>query len=63
MIFKVISSSFAYVLSSVSEGFPKSVIESIATETPVIVTDIGECKRLARGGVIVDAGHDRLLKQ
>ena len=63
-ILRLFQDSFAYVLSSVSEGFPKSVIESIATETPVIVTDIGECKRLARGvGLVVDAGSSNSLAE
>lgn len=49
--------SYGFVMSSVSEGLPKSLLEAIACETPVIVTDVGECKYIAEGvGLVSRAG-------
>lgn len=50
--------SFALVLSSVSEGFPKVLIESIASGTPIITTDVGACCEIAEGVGIVAKTND-----
>lgn len=49
-----LNSSRALVMSSVAEGFPKAMIEAIACSTPVVVTDVGECKYIAQDvGIVV----------
>jgi len=44
-----------FLLSSKSEGFPKVILESIATGTPIVVTNIGSCAQIANltGGEVV----------
>jgi len=52
---KLLNESEVYILSSISEGFPKTIIESIACGTPMIVTNIGECGNIAQNvGEIVE---------
>ena len=38
-----------FVLSSVTEGMPKALIEALATNTPAVVTDVGSCKAISKG--------------
>ena len=40
-----------FALSSISEGFPFSVIEAMACERPVVATDVGGVKEALVGGV------------
>jgi glycosyltransferase involved in cell wall biosynthesis len=40
-----------FVLPSLSEAFPRSVIEAMGVEKPVIVTDVGGCSEAVEGGV------------
>jgi len=47
-----LNSSRLYLMSSVTEGFPKAVIEAMACGTPVVVTNVGSCAEIAR-----DAGR------
>ena len=52
-IAKLINQSYAFLMSSKSEGMPKSLMESIACGTPVITTDVGDCKYIAKSCGIV----------
>tara|TARA_B100001093_G_C26724111_1_gene969141 strand:- start:36 stop:1133 length:1098 start_codon:yes stop_codon:yes gene_type:complete len=38
-----------FVLSSVTEGMPKALIEALATNTPAVVTNVGSCKSITKG--------------
>ena len=54
--------SFAFILSSVTEGFPKVIIESMATGTPVISTDVGNVADVVRdAGLIVPSKDTEAL--
>lgn len=53
-IIELMSTSLAFVMSSVSEGLPKALIEAIACATPVVVTDAGDCSYIAKDvGIVV----------
>lgn len=52
------------VLSSISEGFSNAIIEYMAAELPVVVTDVGGAREAvleAETGFVVPAGDDRLM--
>jgi glycosyltransferase involved in cell wall biosynthesis len=50
----VLNESSIFVMSSVSEGFPKALIEAVACGTPVVATDVGSCREIVDGvGFIV----------
>lgn len=53
------------VLSSLSEGMPKVVLEALACGTPVIATDVGACRDLLSrgGGVVVKPGSNEALAE
>lgn len=59
---KILNESYLYICSSISEGLPKALLEAIATETPVIVTDVGDCKDVAYGvGITVNSASSEKL--
>jgi len=50
----VFNESSIFVMSSVSEGFPRALVEAIACGTPVVATDVGSCREIVNGvGYIV----------
>ncbi len=50
---ETMNESEAFILTSVTEGFPKVIIEAMATGTPVISTDVGNVKNVVSGAGIV----------
>jgi glycosyltransferase involved in cell wall biosynthesis len=52
-----------FMLSSVSEGFPKVLLEAAASALPMVVTDVGSCREVAeRGaGIVVQASDPDAL--
>ncbi|MBA7506726.1 D-inositol-3-phosphate glycosyltransferase [subsurface metagenome] len=49
-----LNESSIFVMSSVTEGFPRALIEAIACGTPVVATDVGSCREIVNGvGFIV----------
>ena len=60
----VLNESNIFVMSSVSEGFPKALVEAIACGTPVVATDVGSCREIVNGvGFIVKPRDSRKLKE
>ena len=53
-----------YLSGSISEGLPKAQLEAIAMETPVVVTDVGDCKINALGvGFVVEPRNAQALAE
>ncbi len=60
----VLNESSIFVISSVSEGFPKALVEAIACATPVVATDVGSCREIVDGvGLIVKPRAPGLFKE
>ena len=59
-----LNESNIFIMSSVTEGFPKALLEAIACGTPVVVTDVGSCKEMAQNaGLIVRPGDAKALAE
>jgi len=43
----ILLESELFVMSSVTEGMPKALLEALASHLPVVVTDVGACKKLS----------------
>ena len=57
-----LNESNIFIMSSVTEGFPKALLEAIACGTPVVVTDVGSCKEMAQNvGLVVGPGDAKAL--
>lgn len=52
----------ALVLSSVSEGFPKVLIEAMACQTPAVASDVGDCRAvIGIAGMVVPPSNVEAL--
>ena len=60
---KLMRESKLFLLSSVSEGFPKVLLEAAASGLPIVTTDVGSCRDLAEDGVgiAVQAGDSEAI--
>lgn len=57
---RLLNESELYVSSSVSEGFPKSMLEALACGLPVVATGVGSCGEVVRDnevGLVVPPGE------
>lgn len=60
----ILSKSYLYIQSSVSEGLPKSILEGVASGCPIISTNVGSCKEIAdKFGISVDPSNSENLSK
>ena len=63
-VVKILRESELYVMSSVSEGFPKALIEAMSCALPIVVTDIGACAPVAKNaGLVVPPAQPEALAE
>jgi glycosyltransferase involved in cell wall biosynthesis len=58
------ASADAFIMSSISEGLPMSLLQALSAGLPVIVTDVGgmaEVARLSRAGTVVPVSDTRAM--
>ena len=61
-IVRLLNRASIYVMSSITEGFPKALVEAMACATPVITTDVGSCAEIVgNAGLVVKAGDPAAL--
>ena len=60
---KLMRESRLFMLSSVSEGFPKVLLETAASALPTVATDVGSCREVVEKGVglVVPPGDPEAL--
>lgn len=62
IIREYMSKSKLFLLSSITEGMPKVILESFACNLPVVATDVGECKLLVKdSGKIVPKSEPKIM--
>ena len=65
-IVRLLNESALFVMSSVSEGFPKVILEALACGLPVVVTDVGNSGDVVRDngvGIVVPPNQPSSLAQ
>ena len=60
---RLMRGSRLFMLSSVSEGFPKVLLEAAASALPMVVTDVGSCREVAEkgAGIVVQPSDPEAL--
>lgn len=59
---ELFNQSKLFVLSSISEGFPKVIIEAMSAGLPVVATDVGDVKKVVgEAGIVVEPNNPKEL--
>lgn len=65
-VVRILKSGDLYVLTSLSEGLPVSLLEAMAAKVPVVVTDVGDCRQIVEeagcGYVVPPGDSDAIAK-
>lgn len=63
---ELLQESDLFVMSSLSEGLPISLLEAVSSSLPSVVTDVGACREIVDGaeaGMVVPAGDPAALAE
>lgn len=64
-VIKELKKANLFILSSVSEGLPLTILEAMAAKLPVVTTDVGDAGEIVRrsgGGLVVEPGSSLSLQ-